>query len=619
MRLCCAVIICCAATAVRSFSAEEVAVTRAVDQSISITTPVYRASISKEGVFEVSVKDAAALQQVFPSSKDNALSINVVNRMVALRSGKARIEFTFGDETVQVLTEGFELCFQPGKDIKAVVVPGGKGGPYGKDWYGGASALVLQNGLMAAFSQPFHVGPSGDARIVPSSYCNGSKKPGDLLEFTLTLGQPAAASLLLSAVTVSPVGADLEPLRRDGNTCGGIWHFPAGRNPAFRSAQQNISPADFQIDYQLEVLDHYVAGRNVAKLDRGASIKSGAKAELDWELPALAPGFYYLSLSANKGAEKLTSTRATFVVDLPNYTHALTRPADFKEFWQRQERKLKDFPANPIVTLVSAPANADKAFELTLDMPGGRKVHGLLVIPAKPSGAPAQFGSLLERVLSEQIEKAKGADFRAGESVALTISLPADATYSDWKSANENNLLECVLSYLRAVDFLASRPEVQSGRILVSGASRSGPLAVILAALRPKLICGVSAFVHTSAGIGWTDKPYYAWGVPGGHNATDAANVRRLAEMAAYVDPVNHAPDVVCPIVFAYGIDDNLSPPQGIEAMYHLVGSKWKRISRDPGGHQHSEGFKQIDKSMRALQDAGNATGPDQERTLKDH
>jgi len=66
----------------------------------------------------------------------------------------------------------------------------------------------------------------------------------------------------------------------------------------------------------------------------------------------------------------------------------------------------------------------------------------------------------------------------------------------------------------------------------------------------PNHICGVSAFAHTSAGISWTDKPYVAWGLPYGHHAADIEQVKCLAAMAAYVDPVNRAREVTCPIWF---------------------------------------------------------------------
>jgi len=219
--------------------------------------------------------------------------------------------------------------------------------------------------------------------------------------------------------------------------------------------------------------------------------------------------------------------------------------------------------------------------------------------------------------LDAELAKARAPGHDPGPAVTFTISLPAEGTYTRWNSADDNNLLDCVLSYLRAVDFLAARPEVKPGRIRVDGASRSGPLCVIAAALRPKEICAVNAFVHTSAGIGWTDKPYYAWGLPGGYKPADPAQVRRLAAMAAYVDPVNHAPDVICPVIFAWGLDDTLAQPQGIEVMYRLAASKWKRISRDQGGHQYSKGFQKLQKELNRLLESEGAIDP--RDTLREH
>lgn len=218
--------------------------------------------------------------------------------------------------------------------------------------------------------------------------------------------------------------------------------------------------------------------------------------------------------------------------------------------------------------------------------PGGRTLKGYLVVPDKPTG-PASFSSLTAaRLQSDVVAKAKDGTLAMPKGVQFTIDLPADATFTHWKSADDNNLLDCVLWYLRGIDFLAAQPEVKPDRIFVSGASRGGPLAVITAARRPKNVCGVSGHVHTSAGINWTDKPYRSWGVPNGYDPTDAAKVARLAAMAAYVDPVNHAPDVTCPIWFGWGLDDTLAQPQGIEAMYRLCASKWKRISRDGRTHE---------------------------------
>jgi len=119
-------------------------------------------------------------------------------------------------------------------------------------------------------------------------------------------------------------------------------------------------------------------------------------------------------------------TEWTFAVDLPRYTHPLTRPADFAAFWDRQNAELAACPINPAVTLISTPANPNKAYEVFLDMPDGSKVHGCLVAPEKIGKGPTQFGSLVTGPLNEMIQHAKLPTFKPAENVSFTISLPEE-------------------------------------------------------------------------------------------------------------------------------------------------------------------------------------------------
>ena len=93
------------------------------------------------------------------------------------------------------------------------------------------------------------------------------------------------------------------------------------------------------------------------------------------------------------------------------------------------------------------------------------------------------------------------------------------ATFTRWTSADDNNMVECCLLALRLTDYLRSRPDV--GKVYLFGASRTGPIQFINAALDPTRIAGLEIHVPTSAGIGWRDKPYYAWGVPAGYKPDD--------------------------------------------------------------------------------------------------
>jgi len=588
------------------------------DKSVMAKTAVYTARIDERGnLVDLVVKGAKALSHRFgdpgkpPAEKP---SVNVIANMVAVRSGKARVEWTFGEDSIRVVTEGYNFECQIDPSAKAIVAPGGKGGPF-PQYAGGSIALILSNDVTVSYAA-MHVHGN---RFLPPGYTNGSRKPGDLVEFELKLGAPAEAIQLLTGITLAAVGSRADELRRDGNQGGGFTHVAGGEKIAFTSSQQNLSAEKFDLEYRLSVLDHYVAGKEVAHLKQSAALAAGGKAELRWELPSLPPGFYYATVSAWRGTTRLTETKQTFAVDLANYTRPLTRPPDFCEFWKRQDDRLRATRPDPMVRMLSLPGCPTKAYEVTLRMPDSSLLRGCLTTTGRPTNEPAQLGSLVARALDAKIEKAKAPGFRSDHNVEFTIQLPQDATYTEWKSAEDNNLLKCVLCYLRAVDFLVPLREVGRARVQVNGASRSGPLAVITAALRPREVRAVDAFVHTSAGISWEDKPYSGWGVPGGHNPSDPQQVRRLAAMAAYVDPVNHAPDVKCPILFGYGLDDTLSPPQGIEAMYHLAGSAWKRISRDAGGHQYSPGYQLLQKQLNALLNAGGAQPSDQSTTLKEH
>ncbi|MBL7038618.1 MAG: acetylxylan esterase [Pirellulaceae bacterium] len=595
----------------------EVKVAKEQGGGVTIKTEVYAAAFDAKGnLLHVTVEGAVAFSHTFGNPGQpttNAPSVNVINNTVAVRDGNRRVEWTFDEEVIRIVQEGYNFECTLDKSVKALVAPGGKGGALGK-YNGGTTAVVLANDLTMIFVKPTHI---HERRMLPAGYTNGSLKIGELFEGEIKLGAPAEAAQFLGSIVISAVGSGHEKLLQGGNAGGGFAHFGKGVPTVFTSEQENLGNEEIELEFRLSVMDHYVAAKEVEAQKQTVAVEANGRPQLKWSRAPLPPGFYYLTVSAWRGDQKLTETKQTFAVDLTHYSHELTRPTDWDEFWARQEQLLADTPMNATVTEIGAACLAGKAYEVTLDMLGNGKLLGCLVVPSKATG-PATLGSLItERLQQDIIAKARDGSLKMPTGVQFTICLPQEATYTRWKSAEDNNLLDCVRWYLRGVDFLASRPEVKAGRIVVRGASRSGPLAVITAARRPKNVCGVSAFVHTSAGISWTDKPYVAWGLPGGHNAADANQVSRLAAMAAYVDPVNHAPDVTCPVWFGYGIDDTLAQPQGIEAMYHLCASKWKRISRDAGGHQYSPGMQKLDKELQELLSAGDRVN--QDSTHKDH
>ena len=631
----------------------ETKITQAADKSVSVATSVYTARIDAGGnLVELNVKGAPFATQNFvkppdatsktPTPFENVV-INVTNQMVAVRSGDARTEWTFGEDSIDVATEGFTFEFQIDPTAKmALVKDTGAALLNSEKKFGGGHVIgvILDNDLSvmaSANGKPygFHIQVS---RMFPNFYNNGFGKVGDKTSFTLKLGAPSDAVQFLSEVRLKAVGDSMDVLNMGGNQGKGIVHFAKEVPIHFETAQSNRGSTEtMTLEYRCEVSDHYIwiipslAGavakpglaesHRIFEQKRTVKIAPGAEAVEKWEIPAQKPGFYYLIISVWREGRKITETECLpFIVDLPTYAPKTTLPPDSDAFWAAREKSLKDTPFNPQLKRLTPEGSKAQLFEVTGDMPDGKKFLGLLEIPEGWDGKQTLLTATI-RSGYDAVLKAVADGKWESKAKLMTLSSIAslDATYARWDSATDNNLLDNVMQWLRGVDYLKTRPDVKPGSIRLFGASRGGPLVLMTAAMRSGDILGASAHVHTSCGISWTDKPYYGWGLPGGHNSKDEQKVENLAAMSAYVDPVNYADRITCPITFGYGISDfGLSPPEGIEAAYVLTKSKWKRISRDAGGHQYSDGMKQINKDLDELLGSQQGEG-DQQRILKEH
>lgn len=194
------VIVLAAFVALAAPSHAELAISQATDKSVDVKTGVYTARVDAKGnLVDLTIKGAKSLTQQFgPPRQPPATppTITLTGEKVLVESGDMRVEWTFGEDQVGVLTEGFSFECQIDPSVKAVVAPVGNGEFAARPANvvsGGSSALVLANDMTVSYEVPFH---AGGGRFVPTGYCNGMLPAGNSLEFSLILGQPADTSLL---------------------------------------------------------------------------------------------------------------------------------------------------------------------------------------------------------------------------------------------------------------------------------------------------------------------------------------------------------------------------------------------------------------------------------------
>jgi cephalosporin-C deacetylase-like acetyl esterase len=426
-----------------------------------------------------------------------------------------------------------------------------------------------------------------------------------------------------SQVNVTPIGSDDSVLRENGNQSSGLVYFPSGSRVGFCVTSELLECKNLNLEYRLVIYNHYVNSSVISDKIEKFAVNSDCKNIYNWNLPKIDPGFYYAVCSVFDEKTVICSRVFTFAVDLDSYFPPLERPIDFNEFWDKQDKLLKDVSPNPSLKLISSPDNPNKTYDVTMDLPYGHKVRAFLFIPKKIGKGPTVLSSIgsVDTIVRDACTPGfhpagdlSWCPSRLRDGVHLIIALDEASSFTGWKSPVENDLLRCIQGYLRGVDFLASMPEVDPKNIFVSGASRGGPLAFIAAARRAENISGLSITIPTSAGISWKEKPYRGWGMmqyagvsyPSGIDerlmvplkSFPPDYMKKFTMMNGYVDPVNHAQDVIAPMVISYAIDDPLSPPQGIEAMYQYSHSVWKRISRDSGIHYVAPGFLNIQDEL---------------------
>ena len=142
----------------------------------------------------------------------------------------------------------------------------------------------------------------------------------------------------------------------------------------------------------------------------------------------------------------------------------------------------------------------------------------------------------------------------------------------------------------RGIDFLLSRPEVESTRIGVTGTSQGGGLTITTAAMRPEVraaaagapyLCGYMDAAELTHTYPYEEINDYLRGHPERRPQVEAT--------VAYFDGINFADRIRCPIIVNIGLQDNVCPPETGYALFDRIGAADKRLY-PYDGHGHDAG-----------------------------
>lgn len=355
------------------------------------------------------------------------------------------------------------------------------------------------------------------------------------------------------------------------------WVYYAPEVPFIQVDARNENNSAGEATLHLDVMtDQYAY---VAGLSQTLSLQGKDSLQTTFSFVLPAPGFYRCLLSEKKDGEVKTIKRFNIGYE-PEAVVSLSdgRP-DLKAFWKETKAELALVAPDYQLTLIADSCNSvRKLYKVTMKSLGGVEISGYYSTPVKKGKYPAiisymGYGSkpwvpggmpgFVEFVLSVR-----------GQGLQEPVN-----TYGDWithglESKEEYYYRGAFMDLIRAIDFVASRPEVNTRAIFAEGGSQGGAFTMAACALDDRICAAAPTIPFLS------DYPDYFkivhWPAEPVLRKQRELNMSddRLYEILSYFDIKNLAGWIKCPVIMGIGLQDEVCPPHTNFSGYNRISSE---------------------------------------------
>ncbi|HUQ12535.1 MAG TPA: GDSL-type esterase/lipase family protein [Steroidobacteraceae bacterium] len=340
---------------------------------------------------------------------------------------------------------------------------------------------------------------------------------------------------------------------------------------------------------------YVIRKNNLDEIGRGV-IKPGAPSKIEVKLDE--PGMVYVEVTENTKDAKPKALGA--VVEAGKIAPSIPAPKDFDAFWTAKIKALRKVPANPRLTNKPSEKDGVDFAILEMDHLDGKHVWGQVAKPADATHKKKYPGLVILQWASPPypLQKSWVTDRAAEGWLAVNIEphdvMPDQSTeYYDalpkelkeyntieTRNRDRNYFLYMYLADLRAVDYLASRPDWDGRTLVVMGTSMGGQQSLCTAGLHPKV---THMLVNVPAGA---DVNGTAHGRRTGYPFWDP-NDAKVLETAQYFDTANCAARIRVPSLVAMGYIDTATPPVGIWAAFNQLQGPKEVAPMPESPHNH--------------------------------
>jgi cephalosporin-C deacetylase len=326
-------------------------------------------------------------------------------------------------------------------------------------------------------------------------------------------------------------------------------------------------------------------GERVSELAQGIPLQGKAEAHARFDIFLTDPGVYSAQVILSAKERRLKEAGVMFAYRMEEIRPPLMIPPDFDSFWAAALAEARAPASGPVEFIKEESLSGPQleVWRVGYTGAGGKRLSGWLCLPVKPGPHPGIL--LLPGYGRQKVEPPLALAGRGYAALAVeVVEEGMDSAYiaRGLEDAKEYAFRGIVINALRALDLLMSRPEVDSRRVAVSGASQGGGLALMVGALRPEaaavaaevpMLCDFPRSIREG---GW---PYSEIALYLKAHPEAEARVRRTL---SYFDVLNFAPRIQSPVLLSLGLRDTVCPPETIFAAFnYLAGKKEMKVYPD--------------------------------------
>ena len=342
-------------------------------------------------------------------------------------------------------------------------------------------------------------------------------------------------------------------------------------------------------------VSYVIRKNNLAELGRG-TITPGHPTKIETKLDE--PGMVYVEITENTPGAKPRALGAAVAPE--KIAPSIPVPADFDSFWAAKIKALRKVPAKPELNEKPSEKDGVDFAILKMNHVEGKHIWGQVAKPHDSSNKKKYPGLVILQWASPPypLQKAWVTDRAAEGWLTVNIEphdvmpdqpkeyydgLPAELkAYNSIETRNrdKNYFLYMYLADVRAVDYLASRPDWDGKTLVVMGTSMGGQQSLCAAGLNPKV---TAMLINVPAGA---DANGNAHGRKVGYPFWDV-NDPQVMKTAEYFDTVNCAARIKVPSLVAMGFIDTTSTPVGIWAAFNQIKAPKEAAPMIESPHNH--------------------------------